>query len=75
MREDSARCSQTRSSGTIDGDLPAELEKREKERKNRCVGSAKASYEYLYPKTGYDLVLNTFELTAAECVRSICKLL
>ncbi|MDE6030796.1 MAG: chloramphenicol phosphotransferase CPT family protein [Oscillospiraceae bacterium] len=52
-----------------------ELEKREKERNNRCVGSAKASFEYLYPKTGYDLVLNTFELTSGECVKKICELL
>ncbi len=44
-----------------------ELEKREKERKDRYVGSAKASFEYLYPQKGYDLVLNTLELSAKEC--------
>lgn len=52
-----------------------ELEKREKERKNRCVGSAKASYEYLYPKEGYDLTLNTFELSSEECSKKICEIL
>ena len=52
-----------------------ELEKREKERKNRCVGSAKASYEYLYPKKGYDLTLNTLESSSKECSKKICELL
>ena len=32
-----------------------ELEKREKKRKDRYIGSAKASYEYLYPRKGYAL--------------------
>ena len=52
-----------------------ELEKREQERKNRCVGSAKASHEYLYPKIGYDSVLNTFELSYEECAKEICEFL
>lgn len=52
-----------------------ELEKREKERKNRCIGSAKASCEYLYPQKGYDLTLNTFELSQKECAEKICELL
>ena len=52
-----------------------ELKRREKERKNRCVGSAEASYEYLYPKEGYDLTLNTLELSLGECAKRICELL
>ena len=30
------------------------LKNREKERQNRCIGSAEVSYSYLFPKTGYD---------------------
>lgn len=52
-----------------------ELEKREAERNNRCTGSAKASFEYLFPKDGYDLTLDTFELTLEECCRKITELL
>ena len=52
-----------------------ELKRREKERKNRYVGSAEASYEYLYPKEGYDLTLNTLELSSGECSKRICELL
>lgn len=52
-----------------------ELEKRETARKNRCVGTAKASFECLYPKDGYDLILNTFELSTEECCKKICDLL
>ena len=52
-----------------------ELERREEERKDRYVGSAEASYEYLYPKEGYDLILNTFELSSEECAKRICELL
>lgn len=52
-----------------------ELKRREKERKNRYVGSAEASYEYLYPKKGYDLTLNTLELSLEECSKRICELL
>lgn len=52
-----------------------ELEKRERERKDRHAGSAKASREYLYPQKGYDLTLNTFELSLKECSEKICELL
>lgn len=52
-----------------------ELEKREKKRKDRYVGSAKASCEYLYPQKGYDLTLDTLELSAKECSKKICGLL
>lgn len=52
-----------------------ELKKRESKRGNRCVGSAWASYEYLYPKVGYDLILDTSELSLDECTEKICRLL
>lgn len=52
-----------------------ELEKREKKRKDRCIGSAKASSEYLYPQKGYDLTLNTLELSSIECSQKIYELL
>ena len=53
----------------------SELEKREKKRRNRYIGSAKASYDYLYPKDSYDLTLNTLELSSEECSKKICELL
>lgn len=43
------------------------LRKREEERKNRCFGSAESSYQYLFPKTGYDLTVDTYITTSAEC--------
>jgi chloramphenicol 3-O phosphotransferase len=43
-----------------------ELRRRE-ERKNRCFGSAEASYEYLFPKEGYNLTVDTFVSSAKEC--------
>lgn len=52
-----------------------ELERREKKRKNRCLGSAKASYEYLFPKEGYDLSVNTFETSVEECSLQIIAIL
>lgn len=50
-----------------------ELERREKERTDRYIGSAKASYEYLYPKENYDLSLNTSKLSLEECSKIIIK--
>ena len=44
-----------------------ELKRREEERKDRCLGSAEASYEYLFPKEGYYLTVDTFESSAKEC--------
>ncbi len=44
-----------------------ELKKREEYRNNRCLGSAEASYEYLYPKEGYDITVDTYESSAKEC--------
>ena len=49
------------------------LEKRELERKNRCLGSAKSSYTYLYPKDDYDLVVDTDSMTLKECCEVIFK--
>ncbi len=43
------------------------LLQREKERGNRCLGSAKDSYDYLYPKDGYDLTIDTNSLSKEEC--------
>ena len=47
------------------------LKKREKERRNRCLGSAEASYEYLFPKEGYDLTLDTDSMSAKNCALKI----
>lgn len=52
-----------------------ELERREKERKNRCLGSAEASYQYLFPKEGYDLIVDTFQLSAEDCSVQIINIL
>lgn len=35
------------------------LKKREKERGDRCPGSAESSAEYLFPREGYDLVVDS----------------
>ncbi|MBR3879079.1 MAG: AAA family ATPase [Clostridia bacterium] len=39
------------------------LKEREKAREDRCIGSAEASYEHLYPKFGYDVTVDTFYVT------------
>lgn len=52
-----------------------ELRRREEERKNRCLGSAQASYEYLFPKEGYDLTVDTFVSTAKECSLQILNVM
>lgn len=49
------------------------LRVRELARKNRCLGSAEASQIYLYPQDGYDLTVNTHEMTPEECANLICK--
>lgn len=51
------------------------LREREKNRKNRCLGSAESSYEYLFPKEGYDLTVDTHVMTAKECSLEICRTL
>ena len=45
-----------------------ELRKREIARGNRSVGTAESSLEYLYPKEGYALTLDTAALTIEQCV-------
>ena len=47
------------------------LREREKVRKNRCLGSAEASYEYLYPQNGYDLTVDTHRMSTAQCALEI----
>ncbi len=47
------------------------IKKREQERKDRCPGSAEASYTYLYPKGGYDLTVDTHFMTISECANKI----
>ena len=49
------------------------LRARELERGNRSPGSAEASAEYLYPKEGYDLVIDTGVKTAEENARLIIR--
>ena len=39
---------------------------RERARGDRCPGSAEASLQYLYPRDGYDLTVDTTSLTANE---------
>ena len=46
---------------------PDILAQRERERGNRAPGSTAASLEYLYPKDGYDLTVDTGALTAEAC--------
>ena len=45
---------------------------REIARGNRCGGSAEASYIYLYPKSGYDLTIDTSLASSEECAEAIC---
>jgi chloramphenicol 3-O phosphotransferase len=51
------------------------LKKREVERNNRRLGSAEASYDYLYPKEGYDLSVDTYTLTTENCSFKILEIL
>ena len=51
------------------------LRKREEERKNRHLGSAEASDTYLFPKDGYDLIVNTHLMTKEECAIKILDVL
>ena len=48
-----------------------ELLKRENSRGDRHVGSAEASYQYLYPKKGYDLEVDTSKHSTLECATII----
>ena len=47
------------------------LREREKARKNRCLGSAEASYEYLFPKDGYELTVDTHRMSTAQSALEI----
>ncbi len=47
------------------------LLRREKERGDRCVGSAESSYTYLYPKDGYDVEVNTGSMSSEEAASKI----
>ena len=48
---------------------------REIARKNRCIGSAEASYTYLFPKDEYDLTVDTSVMTPAACAAKIYETL
>ena len=47
------------------------LLQREKERGDRHVGSAKDSYDYLYPKDDYDLIIDTNLLSKEKCGQKV----
>ncbi len=51
------------------------LQKREQERKDRCLGSAESSYTYLFPKEGYNLTVDTHSMTALECANQIFEMI
>ena len=51
------------------------LLQREQARGNRCIGSAEASYTYLYPQDGYDLTVDNAAMTPEENAELICGLL
>ncbi len=51
------------------------IQKREQERGDRCLGSAEASYTYLFPKEGYDLTVDTHFMTISECANKIFKMI
>lgn len=47
------------------------LLEREFARQNRCIGSAEASYTYLFPKDGYDLGVDTSVMSPEMCAERI----
>ena len=47
------------------------LKKREQERGDRCVGSAEASFTYLFPKEGYDLTVDTSAAASERIAQEI----
>ena len=51
------------------------LREREIARKNRCLGSAEASFTYLYPREGYDITVDTSVMTSAQCAGKISEIL
>ena len=54
---------------------PEVLRRREVQRGDRCIGSAEASERYLYPKTGYDVTVDTGETSPDACARRILQAL
>ena len=61
---------------TVHVSCPLEvLLQREQARGNRCIGSAEASYTYLYPKDGYDLTVDNAVMTPEENAAPICGML
>lgn len=52
-----------------------ELIRREQKRKNRCLGSAEASLQYLFPQETYDLTIDTFQNSMEECTLQIIRVL
>lgn len=52
----------------------ATLLQREQMRHNRCIGSAEASYTYLFPQDGYDLTVDTSVMTTAQCAAEIATM-
>ena len=61
---------------TVHVSCPLEvLLQREQARGNRCIGSAEASYTYLYPKDGYDLTVDNAAMTPEENAALICGML
>lgn len=61
---------------TVRLDCPLEeLLRRERARKDRCPGTAEASFTYLYPKDGYDLAVDTDRMTAEESAEAIYEAL
>ena len=49
------------------------LRRRETDRGDRCAGSAEASLQYLYPKSGYDLCVDSGEAGPAALAEEIVK--
>ena len=61
---------------TVHVSCPLEvLLQRELARGNRCIGSAEASYTYLYPQDGYDLTVDNAAIAPEENAALICGLL
>ena len=54
---------------------PEVLRRREAQRGDRCVGSAEASERYLYPKTGYDVTVDTGKMSPEACARLVLQAL
>lgn len=52
-----------------------ELRRREKERGDRDIGNAESQLAYIDPQDTYDITVNTFENTTADCADQILKLL